>query len=482
MCTLSILGLITTSSAEDYGPSEWTQYRLNPENNPVYKGSLQKPLKGIIKTNDEVRSTPVVVGNNVFIGNHNTGDVYSYNLINEKMNWQNKAPNWIHSEIIHFNNQLFVGFGNRFFQKDGTRGTGKSGLMSLDPSTGDILWTFETKGEVMPTPAIYDNTAYITTGDKHLYAIDPESGKEKWRLELNHVVSMSSPNIKDGILYVGAGRPSPYTFFAIDLTKKEVLWKTEFQDVYAGLDDVPPAIFNKLVFTTAIESSGVKSSLKDEYDAHGVKGAYKQAIKIVIGGFINKPALELPKHMIYAMDTESGNVVWKDSLGTGQMVPNNKSGAPIIYEDKVFVGSPITKTFYSYDARTGKQLWSYKNDVNKAPPVADKGKVYFTNTKGFILAFNTEDGSLAGSKHLGGTLAPAGPIIINDSIIVGSQDSNVYMVPINEVLNSKDSLETVSKKSNGFLKYIVFIYLVPAFLLVLIAISLVLVYRKKIEN
>ena len=205
--SIVVLSTITNgipAFAEDFGPSEWNQYRLNSENNPVYHSDFNSNIENIINTNDEIRSTPVIVGNNVFIGNHNTGDIYSYNLIDKKMNWHTKAPNWIHSEIIYAEDHLYVGYGNRFFQSDGTRGTDKSGLLCLDPNTGEILWNFRTKGEIMPTPAFYDNTVYVTTGDKHLYAVDPKNGTEKWKLDIGHVISMSSPNIKDGILYVGA--------------------------------------------------------------------------------------------------------------------------------------------------------------------------------------------------------------------------------------------------------------------------------------
>lgn len=41
------------------------------------------------------------------------------------------------------------------------------------------------------------------------------------------------------------------------------------------------------------------------------------------------------------------------------MVENNKSGAPTIDDGTVYVGSPITETFYAYDLTTGEQLWSF---------------------------------------------------------------------------------------------------------------------------
>jgi outer membrane protein assembly factor BamB len=469
-------------SAETFGPSEWTQFRLNPENNAVFQGEFNRTLESMtIETNDEIRSTPVVVGDNVYIGNHNSGDIYSYNLIDKKMNWTSKAPNWIHSEIIYANDQLFVGYGNRFFNAESdTRGTGESGLLSLDPKTGKILWNFKTEGEVMPTPAFYKDTVYITTGDKHLYGVDPQNGTEKWRLKLGHVTSMSSPNIKDGILYVGTGYREPYTFFAVDLDNREVLWSTEFPGVYAGLDDVPPSIYNdQLVFTTAIEESKERLSIRQVYENEGVTEAYKQMVKIAFGDFINKPSKKIPNHMLYAMDIRTGEIKWETSLGKGLMVANNKSGAPVVYKDKVFVGSPITKKFYAFGALSGEQIWSYDSHVNKAPPVADKDQVFFTDTKGMVYAFQTDSGKLLGKKQLGGKLAPSGPVLMNDHLVVGSQDSNVYILPTEEIINAEDEVRQSSEKTTkSFISYVLTIYLLPILILIAVILLIFFVFKK----
>lgn len=491
MMIMIAVSFSTPAFAEDLGPTEWNQYRLNSENNPVYHSDFDGVIEDLIHTNDEIRSTPVIVGNTGFIGNHNTGDIFSYDLIDKKMNWQAQAPNWIHSEIIYVNDQLFVGFGNRYFQADGTRGTGESGLVSLNPTSGEILWTFETEGEVMPTPAFFDNTVYITTGDRHLYAIDPDTGTEKWKLEIGHTVSMSSPNIKDGILYVGAGSPRPYTFSAVDLSEQELVWQTEFENVTAGLDDVPPAIHDNLVITTALVESDEKISMSEIYKRSGVMTTYKHMFQSVIGDLINDPAEVLQNHYIYAMDIDTGELVWEEKLGMGMMVPNNKSGAPIVYDGKIFVGSPITKSFYAFDAETGEQLWTYESNVNKAPPVADGGIVYFTDAKGFVYAFNADNGELVGKKHLGGTLAPSGPVIMNDHLIVGSQDSNVYVLPTSDIVGSNEESQEQSatrNESSGFdFSYIFFIYIIPIMALVFSIVLIILVIKKlrntkKIKN
>ncbi|RPF54177.1 PQQ-binding-like beta-propeller repeat protein [Aquisalibacillus elongatus] len=407
-----LLLLPMTSFAEEFGPEEWNQYRLNSDKNAVFN-SDESPLDfGQLQTAEQIRATPVVVGDKLFVGNHNSGDLFAFNLKSGEELWRNQAPNWIHSEMIYNNGKVFVGFGNRFFQDNGIRGTGESGVLALDAESGEIIWKFNTDGEVMPTPAYYNENLYISTGDRNLYKVDVETGELQKKVEIGSRVSMSSPNIYNDSLYVGGA--SPFKFYSYDLENDSVDWERSFENVVAGLDDVPPAIDSNIVVTTAVE------------------GSYED-----------------PNHMIYAMDTESGEVVWKDSLGKGDMVKNNKSGAPIIYKGTVFVGSPITKTFYAYDLESGEQLWELKDEVMKAPPVAQDGVVYFTNVKGIVNAVDTKSGELINSKELGGTLAPSGPIIVNDTIIVGSQDSNVYMLPISELVDESQLTEQSQEETTN---------------------------------
>ncbi|MXQ49699.1 PQQ-binding-like beta-propeller repeat protein [Salinicoccus hispanicus] len=384
--------------SEAFGAEEWTQYRHSPDKNAVIDSGHEPLEYAALETEDEIRATPVVADGRLFIGNHNSGDIMAFDLTSGERIWEGKAPNWIHSETIYHEGTIYVGYGNRHFQENGIRGTGENGVMALDAENGEVLWQFETEGEVMPTPAIYEDHLYITTGDRHLYKIGLEEGSLVHQHELGSTISMSSPNIYEDTLYVGGSGPLPYTFYAYDLENDEMKWQTEFPEVVMGLDDVPPAISNGIIVTSALV-------LNEE---------------------------EQTEHEIYAMDAKTGELLWKDNWGSGQPVINNKSGAPMIYEDTVFIASPKTKTYYAYDLQSGEQLWAYEDAAAKAAPVAYDGIVYFSNTEGRVIGMDIQSGEPVKEMTLGGTLAPSGPIIVNDTLFVGSQDGNVYIVPLSD--------------------------------------------------
>ncbi|MGP4068751.1 outer membrane protein assembly factor BamB family protein [Halobacillus sp. B29] len=405
-------------SAAVFGPDSWEQYRLNKTNNPVHGGSVDEAIRKKYPTDNQLRATPVVVNDTLYIGNHNTGSLQAFNVKSGERLWKSSAPNWVHSEMIYKDGVLFVGYGNRYYQENGNRGTGESGVLAVDAETGETVWKFDTNGEVMPTPAIHGDHVYITAGDEQLYGVNRESGELDWQFDLGSIVSMSSPVIEGDTLYVGGGGSAEqFHFNAINLANQERKWETEFDQVAAGLDDVPPVVSETSIYTTAL----VKAEGDNMYE-----------------------------HMLYEMDKETGEITHKESLGTGEHVKNNKSGAPVLQDGTIFVGSPITQKFYAFDTEAKEMKWEYEGGVNKAPPVAYNEYVYFGNAAGDVFTFEAESGELVNQMKLGGTLAPAGAIIMNEHYISGSQDGNVYIQPLKDIRTLSESELYTGEKSEEF--------------------------------
>jgi eukaryotic-like serine/threonine-protein kinase len=49
--------------------------------------------------------------------------------------------------------------------------------------------------------AIADGTLYVSSADRHVYAIDPVSGMEQWKLEVEGTPTV--PVVVDGRVFVG---------------------------------------------------------------------------------------------------------------------------------------------------------------------------------------------------------------------------------------------------------------------------------------
>lgn len=423
--SLFVAGQGAALAEQAFGPAAWPEYRLNASNNAVFDNGAPALPDHHFKTSGQVRATPVVVGNRLYVGNHATGGLFAFNVRSGEMLWGSqapdwrKAPNWVHADMIYADGRLYLGYGNRMFQSPDVRGTGASGVMALDPDTGATLWNHATRGEVMPAPAYWNGQALAATGAGRLLALDAATGEPLWQLELPGWVSMSSPTIKNDILYVGALN----SVAAVDLKTREPLWTYHETGSFT---DVPPAISaDGVVVMTAVKPYGAMTAEE--------KQRWPQARQYM--------------HFVYGFDAVSGELLWKTLMGYGPKQRNNTSGAPAIAHGRVYVGSPYTNSFFSFDVETGEKLWEYRvNAAIKAAPVINNGHVFFGDTDGYLHVLNAEtgrmprdaDGKPIRKRRVGGSvtnakavaLAPGGPIIINNTLFVGSQDGFVYRIPI----------------------------------------------------
>src|SRR4026208_996825 len=76
-------------------------------------------------------------------------------------------------------------------------------------------WTFKTDGPIIGSPAVANGVVYIGSTDGNLYALDQETGKQKWKFKTfaSRQVT-SSPTIANGLVYFGRFRRIPSSVHA----------------------------------------------------------------------------------------------------------------------------------------------------------------------------------------------------------------------------------------------------------------------------
>src|SRR5580765_8182705 len=65
-----------------------------------------------------------------------------------------------------------------------------------------IKWKFKTNNAIEGAPAVVGGVVYVASTDKHLYAVDLATGREKRKEKLGAPIK-ASPAVKDGRVYVG---------------------------------------------------------------------------------------------------------------------------------------------------------------------------------------------------------------------------------------------------------------------------------------
>jgi outer membrane protein assembly factor BamB len=89
-------------------------------------------------------------------------------------------------------------------------GAGNS-LISLDLTTQEVQWTFNTGNTVISSPAVTGAVIYFGGQDGNLYALDRATGEKLWEGATGGEIT-SSPAVANGTVYVGSHDGKVYAF------------------------------------------------------------------------------------------------------------------------------------------------------------------------------------------------------------------------------------------------------------------------------
>jgi outer membrane protein assembly factor BamB len=86
-------------------------------------------------------------------------------------------------------------------------------IYALKASTGALLWSYATVGDVGSSPAVANGVVYVGLGypDNSLYALNASTGAKLWKYTTGSGVE-SSPAVANGVVYVGSDDSKVYAF------------------------------------------------------------------------------------------------------------------------------------------------------------------------------------------------------------------------------------------------------------------------------
>jgi outer membrane protein assembly factor BamB len=233
---------------------------------------------------------------------------------------------------------------------------------------------------VHASPAIADGAVYIGSWDSFFYALDANTGKEKWRFKTgvdpdmhNQVGIQSSAAVVDGMVYFGCRDSHLY---ALDAATGEKKWAffTKGSWVIAS-----PAVRNGKVYFATSDSG-----------------------------------------LLYAVDAKSGSAIFSLSF---QGWPTFSS--PAIAGDMLYVGSNTGK-LNAVDIINQKSVWSFATEASK-----QNGPIYTKpdGTPNYSAAFASEfyDDLVAGYVKLM-SVGPilSSPVVVDKIVYFGGTDGNIY--------------------------------------------------------
>ncbi|MFG2234913.1 PQQ-binding-like beta-propeller repeat protein [Streptomyces sp. NPDC048723] len=278
------------------------------------------------------------------------------------------------------------------------------------------LWTHTTGGRVYSSPAVVDDTVYISSNDTKVYALDAATGTPRWTHTtdrtwwdlLNVARAYSSPAVVDGTVYIGSDKK----VYALDAATGTPCWTFTTGGVYSS-----PAVVDGTVYIGSLDKKvyALDAATGTPRWTH-TTGSFIHSSPAVVDGTVYIGSFDTK---VYALDAATGTPRWTYATGGGVQ------SSPAIVDGTVYIGGD-TKV-YALDAATGTPRWTYATDaysgINSLPAVVD-GTVYIgSDTK--VYALDAATGTPRWTYATGGGVQSS-PAIVDGTVYIGSCDKNVY--------------------------------------------------------
>lgn len=326
------------------------------------------------------------------------------------------------------------------------------------PSSNDTLWIYETRHQIMSSPAVFEGVVFIGSYDHNLYALNATTGLLIWKYETDGTI-FSSPSVENGKVFVSS---SDGRLYALNASTREYIWSFEFW----GLGHSSPAVVNSKVFI----GSGFDKKVY-ALDANTGSAIWNFTTE---GSIISSPAIAndilyvgSTDDKIYALNASTGALIWRYTTGdsvrsspcigegkvfigsddgnvyaldanTGALIwsfatyPHGQSStissSPAFSEGKVYVGTfqAYPDHLFALNASTGVSIWNFTGGFSFSSPAVADDKVFIMNYGGQIYALNATNGTYVWSYDTGGSASTSSPAVVDGKVFVGSGNGKVY--------------------------------------------------------
>ncbi|MCC6617169.1 MAG: serine/threonine-protein kinase [Anaerolineae bacterium] len=306
--------------------------------------------KWTFKTEDEIRTSPAIWKDMVFIGSYDT-NMWALNLENGELVWKFPTNAGIASSpVIDETNRALI-FGSEDYR-----------VYSLDARTGRANWTFNTQDRVRGTPRIAHNHVFFGSDDGRVYALNAVNGKKVWDFETGAPVR-SRPAVTNELVIVGCESGE---IFGLGLsgqrkwsyrTRKGVI-AAPFVDHEEGICYVGSADN----YLYALDSNNGYTSWRFRTTGPIISSPVMSGSLVYFGSADGN---------LYAVNTQNGKEKWK--YKTEKPIV----GSPAVYEGAVFFGGS-DNILYCLDAELGKERWQFvTGGAITSTPLIHDGAIYF---------------------------------------------------------------------------------------------------------
>jgi outer membrane protein assembly factor BamB len=429
LCVVSTLG-----ATVPLGSSGTAMFRGDLQHTGVYDARGVPELHGVkwkFKTGGRVYSSPAVADGAVFAGSTD-GNLYAVDVATGAQKWKFVTKGrLVSSPAVLAGVVYFESYDSNFY--------------AVDAATGALKWKFATNGErrfaakhihgmlpesdLMPdpfdfylsSPAVSNGVVYFGSGDGNVYALDAASGGLRWKFQTGDVVH-ASPALSEGLLFIGSW--DTY-FYALDAASGAEKWRFKTGD--------DPVMHNQtgIQSSAAVANGVVYFGCRDSklYALDALTGARKWAADNKGSWVIGSPAVKDGK--VYFSTSDGGLFHGVDARTGAELFTLRFQwpmfSSPALAGNIAYLGSHEGKLL-AIDVATHKSVWTFQTDASRENGPA------LTNASGqpnYAAAMSSSfyDDIVAGvQKMLSVGAILSSPVVVDDTIYVGSADGYLYAI------------------------------------------------------
>lgn len=352
------------------------------------------------ETSARVLASPVENNGLVYVGDID-GVFYAVDLKTGKEKWKKETDGNIQAKALIVGDNVFFESANVFYLVKGSNG---KEVWKYETGMDPLSFTYKEKtynykidpfDDVRSIPSLVDGVIYIGSGNGTAYGLKAQSGEVELEVSSDENSPIrSSPLVSDGKLYFGDWNGVVYCY---DLASKDLLWKKK--------------TYRKQLYGTF---GGVVSEFV----------TYKD---LLFFGARN--------HQMNVLDAKTGEKEWTytDADG-GWMI-----GSPVFYNDTLYIGGSDNFSMFAFEPLMGKPIWKQngKKNIYTKPIVTEQwvlytaGNSYNTRDIGKLFLLDRMSGEEIISYEVpNGTFSS--PILVDNSVVFGCYDNNMYCVKVEE--------------------------------------------------
>jgi outer membrane protein assembly factor BamB len=273
---------------------------------------------------------------------------------------------------------------------------------------GKVLWSFATQGRIVSRPAVDGEHVYISSEDKHLYAVDRLTGALRWKFATAAALS-SSPAVDGENVYVGSQDQHVY---ALDRMTGALRWKAPTQ--------------GPIHSSPAITAAGILIGSHDRhaYALDPETGRLRWRRKLdgaifsmpLYDGVRKEAYFTTAAGSLYALSQPHGEILWRFQTPEREPIFATAALAP-----GLIAFTAMDRYFYGIDQASQQVRFRINQGPSMSSPFFDGTSFYFGNEDGEMYArLKEESGKLRWSRPVTqGKIAS--PLVLGDTLYVGTQ-------------------------------------------------------------